>query len=153
LLVLMITVALTYNQYGFTTDEDIDYFKAVRVAKFIASLGGKSEEISKIDGINIYGAMPDILALSLQQLIPTLSFDSRHLVSALFGVAGVYYAYRVGSVFVASAVGFFTALFLACNPMWFGYMFFNAKDIPFAATLFAAFYYCLSALTGRYESP
>ena len=127
--------------------------KAVRVVKFITSLGGNREEILKIDHINIYGAMPDVLALSLQKLIPALSFDSRHLVSALFGVAGVYYVYRVGSAFVAPAVGFFSALFLACNPMWFGYMFFNAKDIPFAATLLAAFYYCLSALTGRYESP
>jgi Dolichyl-phosphate-mannose-protein mannosyltransferase len=151
LLVLTAIVALTYDTYGFTVDESIDYKKAVRVVKFIVTLGGNREEILKVDRINIYGAMPDVLALSLQQLIPALSFDSRHLISALFGVAGVYYVYRVGSAFVAPATGFFSALFLACNPMWFGYMFFNTKDIPFAATVLAAFYYCLTALTDRNE--
>jgi Dolichyl-phosphate-mannose-protein mannosyltransferase len=153
LLVLAAIVALTYDLYGFTIDEDVDYLKALRVVEFIASLGGNSGDALELDQINIYGAMPDILALSLQQLIPALSFDSRHLVSALFGMAGVYYVYRVGTAFITPAVGFFGALFLACNPMWFGYMFFNAKDIPFATTLLAAFFYCLSALTGRYERP
>src|SRR5262249_23985585 len=56
------------------------------------------------------------------------------------------YAYRFSSLFVSPAVGFFAALFLACNPMWFGYMFINLKDIPFATTLFAAAYHCLKAL-------
>jgi dolichyl-phosphate-mannose-protein mannosyltransferase len=151
LFILTATVALTYDRYGFTVDEDVDYLKAVRVVEFIASLGSKSREVLWIDNINIYGAMPDVLAWSLQKFIPALSFDSRHLVSAFFGVGAVYYLYRVGSAFVAPAVGFFSALFLACNPMWFGYMFLNAKDIPFATTLLAAFYYCLCALTGRYE--
>jgi hypothetical protein len=153
LLVLMATVAFTYDLYGFTTDEYTDYVKALRVVRFIASLGSNSRDLLEVDQVNIYGAMPDVLALSLQQLLPALSFDSRHLVSALFGIAGVYYVYRVGCASTTPAVGFFSALFLACNPMWFGYMFFNAKDIPFSTTLLAAFYYCLIALTGRYEAP
>ncbi len=149
---LTIVVALTYDSYGFTTDETVDHIKAVRVVEFLTSLGGNRDEISKLDDINIYGAMPDVLALLLQKLVPALSFDSRHLVSAVFGVIGIYYLYRLGRAFISPAVGFFSALFLACNPMWFGYMFFDAKDIPFAAMLLAALYYCLSALTGRYES-
>src|SRR5262249_1279149 len=121
---LAIIVILTYDKYGFTTDETVDYLKAVLVVRFIASLGTKREKILKIDNIKIYGAMPDVLALALQRFIPLLSFDSRHLVSALFGLTGIYYIYRTGSTFIAPAVGFFSALFLACNPMWFGYMFF-----------------------------
>jgi hypothetical protein len=152
LFVLAIDIALTYGSYGFTTDEAVDHLKAVRVVEFLASFGGNRDEISKVDEINIYGAMPDVLALLLQKLVPSLSFDSRHLVSAMFGAIGVYYLYRLGRAFISPAAGFFGALFLACNPMWFGYMFFNAKDIPFAATLLAALYYCLSALTGRDES-
>jgi hypothetical protein len=138
--------------YGFTTDELVDHLKATRIFEFIASGGSEREQILKIDLINIYGALPDMLALALEKLIPALSFDSRHLVSALFGLAGIYYAYRVGSVFVSPSVGFMTVLLLTFNPMWFGYMFINAKDIPFATTLLAAFYYSLCALTGRDES-
>jgi hypothetical protein len=150
LLILTLTVALTYGMYGFTIDESTDHLKAMRIVEFITSFGRDTEAV-KIDQINIYGAMPDLIALALQRLIPMLSFDSRHLVSALFGLGGVYYLYRVGSVFVGSAVGFFSALFLASNPMWFGYMFLNTKDIPFAATLLAAYYYTLCTLTARYN--
>src|SRR5271166_5222905 len=80
LLILTATIVLTYDMYGFTIDEGTDYLKAVRIVEFITSYG-RNREIFKIDHINIYGAMPDLLALSLQQLIPALSFDSRHLVS------------------------------------------------------------------------
>ena len=150
LLGLVIVVAFTYGMYGFTIDEDVDYLKAARITEFIASSGSKREQILSLDVINIYGAMPDMLAVALQTLIPSLSFDSRHLVSALFGVVGIYYAYRIGSAFIAPRVGFLAALLLAFNPMWFGYMFINAKDIPFAAMLLAAFYYSLCALISGY---
>jgi len=152
LFVLIINVALTYNSYGFTTDESVDHLRALRVVNFLLSFGSHREEISKLDDINIYGAMPDVLAVLLRAIFPALSHDARHLVSALFGVTGVFYLYRFGRTFVSPATGLFGALFLACNPMWFGYMFFNTKDIPFATTLFASLYYCLIALTGRHES-
>src|SRR5215207_3074839 len=96
LFVLLIVTMFTFSMYGFTSDEYVDFQKAARIAKFIASLGNDTEKMLIIDDINIYGGMPDLLALSLQRLIPALSFDSRHLVSALFGVAGFYYVYRLG---------------------------------------------------------
>jgi len=96
-----------------------------------------------------HGAAPDVIALALQKVIPQLSYDSRHLVFALFGVAGIYYLYRFGSKFVSEWTGVFAALFLAATPMWFGYMFINHKDIPFATLLLAASYYSLLALTGQ----
>jgi hypothetical protein len=149
---LILTVAVTFRSYGFTTDEGADNLKAARILRFFASFGRDSREIAGFDShndLNIYGAMPDILALVLQKLIPPLSVDARHLVSASFGLIGIYFLYRTGREFLSPAIGFFAALFLACNPMWFGYMFFNTKDIPFAAMLIAALYYCLCALTGR----
>jgi hypothetical protein len=148
LLALACDVALTFRSYGFTTDEAVDHLKAVRIVDFFASYG-TNRELAKIDEINIYGAMPDLLALVLQKLVPSLSYDSRHLVSAAFGTIGIYYSYRLGRVFISPAAGLFAALLLTCNPMWFGHMFFNAKDIPFAAMLLASLYYCLGALTGR----
>ena len=148
LLILAVDVALTYRSYGFTTDEAVDHLKAVRIVDFFVSHGA-NRELTKVDEINIYGAMPDLLALFLQKLVPSLSYDSRHLVSAVFGTIGIYYVYRLGRAFISPAAGLFAALFLACDPMWFGHMFFNTKDIPFAAMLLAALYYCLDALTGR----
>ena len=96
-----------------------------------------------------HGTAPDVIAMALQKVIPQLSYDSRHLIFALFGVAGVDYVYRLGSKFIDEWTGVFAALFLAVTPMWFGYMFINHKDIPFATLLLAASYYTLLALTGH----
>src|SRR5262249_36491208 len=115
--------ALTYDKHGFAIDEDPGYLRALRTIEFISSAAGKTDDIARFEPLNYYGAMPDVLALLAQRLVPALSFDARHLIGAMFGLGGIYYAYRFSSLFVSPAVGFFAALFLACNPMWFGYMF------------------------------
>ena len=46
-------------------------------------------------------------------------------------------------------VGYLAALFLATNPMWNGYAFFNLKDVPLAALLIATLYYVLIGLSQK----
>jgi hypothetical protein len=87
---LAIAVAFTYGSHGFTTDETVDHIKAARVVRFLISFGGNRDEITNIDRINTYGAMPDAFALLLQKLVPTLS----QLVSAI----DVRYWSRVSAV-------------------------------------------------------
>jgi hypothetical protein len=150
-MVVLITVLLaillaTYDEYGFINDEFRGFRRAQRIFAFFAS-GATTGTLSDIDVF--HGAAPDVLALALQTLIPPLSYDSRHLVSALFGIAGIYYTYRFGSKFVGQWIGVFAALFLATTPLWFGYMFISHKDIPFATLLLASSYYSLLALTGH----
>ena len=146
--VLLTIVLTTFNRYGFTFDEFKGFLRARTVLEFLHP--GRTPFTSQID--MTHGSAPDVLALLLQRLLPPLSYDSRHLVFALFGVAGVYYLYRFGSKFVGEWVGVFAAVFLAATPMWFGYMFINAKDIPFATLLLASSYYSLLVLTGRETS-
>ena len=149
MLALSSVVFATYDQYGFTTDEDRGLVRAERIFAVLSS--GRVTESSEID--LFHGAAPDVIALMLQKLVPTLSYDSRHLVFALFGIAGVYFVYRFGSRWVSEWAGFFAALFLATTPMWFGYMFINHKDIPFATLLLASTHYSLIALTSDSISP
>ena len=67
-------------------------------------------------------------------------------------MVGILYVYKFGSTFASAWTGGFAALFLATTPMWFGYMFINHKDIPFAAMLIASSYYSLVTLTAS-ETP
>ena len=149
LLALLIVVAITFNQYGFTTDERLGFQRASNIYEFLASGAKNTQSVSRFDVFSIYGAMPDVIALALQKCVPELSFDSRHFISALFGVVGVYYLYRLTAVFIGAETGLIAAVLLICNPMWFGYMFFNLKDIPFATTLLASSFYGLVGLTGQ----
>ena len=146
--VLLALVLVTYNRYGFTVDEMEGYARAKQVFHVLTSA-----TMTKPSDIDMFhGAAPDVIALALQRVIPPLSFDSRHFIFALFGVAGIYYVYRFGSKFVSDWTGVFAATFLAATPMWFGYMFINHKDIPFATLLLASSYYSLLALTGQSTS-
>ena len=92
---------------------------------------------------------PEVLALLLQQLLPFLGFDSRHLVAALFGVVGIFYAHRLANYLAGGWAGPVAAVLLALNPMWFGYMFINIKDIPFAVCLLALSYHGLRLLADQ----
>lgn len=143
--ILLVVVLATFGQYGFTVDESKGVGRAQRVLAFLMGGWHANASVSGVD--TFHGAAPDVIALVLQRLIPPLSYDSRHLVCALFGVAGIFYVYRLGSKFAGEWVGVFAAIFLAVTPMWFGYMFINHKDIPFATLLVASSYYCLVALT------
>ena len=111
---------------------------------------GRVAASSEID--LFHGAAPDVIALLLQKLFPTVSYNSRHLVFAVFGIAGVYYVYAFARRWVSELTGLFAALFLAATPMWFGYMFINHKDIPFATLLLASTHYSLIALTYNFVS-
>ena len=148
---LLAVVMVSYASYGFTTDEARGFERASRVYAFLSS-AGNDNRIASFSVANYYGAAPDVLTLLLQKLVPFLSYDARHLVFALFGVVGILYVYKFGSTFASAWTGGFAALFLATTPMWFGYMFINHKDIPFAAMLSASSYYSLVTLTAS-ETP
>ncbi len=146
---LLLIVLATFTKYGFSVDELKGVMRARSVLDFFGS-GGQVGAKSAID--MTHGSGPDVIALMLQKLLPFLSYHSRHLVSAIFGVAGIYYAYRFASRFIGEWAGVFAAVFLAVTPMWFGYMFFNHKDIPFATLLLACLYYALVVLTEQQVS-
>lgn len=69
-----------------------------------------------------------------------------HLLSAIFGILTVLAAYRIGRMFGGRPVGFFSALFLIIFPRFFGHMFMNPKDIPFAWGYLWSLYYILKTL-------
>src|SRR5262245_65293342 len=101
-LALLLIVAATYDQYGFSGDEDRGFRRATHVWEFLSGAGKTVP--STID--MFHGAAPDALALFAQKLAPSLSFDSRHLVDALFGVAGIFFVYGFGREFVGGWTGF-----------------------------------------------
>src|SRR5579871_3615821 len=90
-------VFVTFRDYGFTTDEGNGYQRALNVFKFLASLGQDTSGVSDLNLLSIYGAMPDVTALILQKVFPSLGFDARHFVSGMFGVVGVYYSGRLAA--------------------------------------------------------
>jgi 4-amino-4-deoxy-L-arabinose transferase-like glycosyltransferase len=143
---LLLIVGTTYARYGFGFDDLNGLTRAQHVLDFLGSGGADRAHVGRFTVFNFYGTMPDLLALLLQKILPFLGLDARHLVGGLFGVVGIYYAYRLGDLLDGGWTGPLAALLLACNPMWFGYMFIDLKDVPFAAALLAGSYHALRVL-------
>lgn len=152
MVVLLGLVFTTFPRYEFTTDDVNGYVRANQAFAFLSSAGADHVGVGTFRIVNFYGAMPDVIALALQKAWRPLEYDSRHLVSALFGVIGVFYTWRLGSLLGGIWVGLIAAVLLTFNPIWLGYMFINIKDIPFATALLAASYHALWIL-GREERP
>jgi hypothetical protein len=95
--IVLVVVLSTFHRYGFTTDDENGPRRVAGTVAFLASGGADRESVSQFVHANFYGATPDAVALLLQLAFPVLSFDSRHVVSALFGVGGIYYAFRLGN--------------------------------------------------------
>ena len=147
---LLAVVMVTYASYGFTTDEARGFERASRVYAFLSS-AGNDNRIAEFSVANYYGSAPDVLALLLQSSSPFSPTMPGTSSSLCLGWSGFSMS-QIGSTFVSPWTGGFAALFLATTPMWFGYMFINHKDIPFAAMLIASSYYSLVTLTAS-ETP
>ncbi len=149
---LLALVLTTFHRYGFTTDDVNGFVRAKKTLEFLRSAGADREGVMQFRLTNFYGAMPDVIALALQMKLKILSYDSRHLVSAFFGVTGIFYVFLLGRLSGDKWTGPVAAILLAFNPLWLGYMFINIKDIPFAAALLAASYHSLHIL-GNEQRP
>jgi hypothetical protein len=147
----LLLVAFTFRDYGFTTDELNGYRRALNIYKYLASFGEDRSSVAQFSVYAFYGAMPDVLGLILQNVFPSLGLDARHLVSGLFGTAGVYYAGRIAWMLAGPWTGALAALLLLLCTFWTGYSFMNLKDIPFAASLLGALYSAMRVLDSGNE--
>ena len=95
--------------------------------------------------------MFDGLASIVDHYTPFRVYDTRHLVNALFGLLGLWGVWRLGRLLGAEpsrstkdsggAVGLIALVLCASVPMYYGHMFNNPKDIPFAAGIVWSIYY------------
>jgi 4-amino-4-deoxy-L-arabinose transferase-like glycosyltransferase len=67
------------------------------------------------------------------------------LITACFGLLTILYAYRLGTQLSSTLGGLLSAVFLAFTPVFYGHVFYNPKDIPFAALFVASLYYLYRA--------
>lgn len=69
-----------------------------------------------------------------------------HLLTGLIGIFTAWAAYKIGRKLGGRRVGFLSALFLFLFPHFYGHMFINPKDIPFACAYLWALYFTLKLL-------
>jgi hypothetical protein len=139
-LAVTIAVLVTFTDYGITWDEDVHNHYGVLVLSYYLS-GFTDLRATHWQDLFNYGGGFDMLAAALNTVSPFDTYETRHLLNGLVGVLGLVGVWKLGRRLAGPRAGFLAALFLALTPNYYGQMFNNPKDVPFAAGMVWALYY------------
>lgn len=146
----VVLVVCTFRDYGITWDEVVQDNYGTLILNYYTSFFHDLAATRYIDLYN-YGGLFDFPVVALSRLSPLDHFETRHLLNALVGLFGVAGCWRLGRIAGGPRLGFLAAALLLATPAWYGHMFNNPKDIPFAALFvwaLAAAALCLRGLPG-----
>jgi len=133
-------VLLTFRDYGVTWDEDVHNWYGNFVLDYYLSLFDDRSALHWRDLYN-YGAVFDTIAAALNRVSPIGVYETRHLLNGLVGVLGLIGCCKLAHTIASARAGFIAALFLLLTPNYYGQMFNNPKDIPFAVGIVWSTYY------------
>jgi len=143
--VLLVLALVTFQDYGVTWDEDAQNWYGIAVLNYYLS-GFADHSFMRLYDLFYYGSIFDTTAAALDHISPFGTFETRHLLNALIGVVGIVGTWKLGRALGGPRAGFIAALFLALTPNYYGQMFNNPKDVPFAASMAWALYYLMCAI-------
>jgi hypothetical protein len=133
-------VILTYHDYGITWDEPLHNW----YGNFIIDnyqLFFRDNGSLRWDDMYFYGAAFDIAAATVNRVSFLGTYETRHLLNGLVGVLGLVGCCKLGRAIGGARAGFLATVFLLMTPNYYGQMFNNPKDIPFAAGMVWGTYY------------
>jgi hypothetical protein len=125
-------VLATFDRYGVTWDEDaINWYGVFALNYYLSHF----QDLRALDWLDLtnYGGAFDMSAAALNLVSPFGTYETRHLLNGLVGVVGLVGVWRLARTLGGPRAGFIAALFLLLIPNYYGQMFNNPKDIPFAA--------------------
>lgn len=153
LAVVALLILATFRDYGITWDEELQSQYGLAVVDYYASLF-QDQRYAEIFNLYLYGGMFDGLASLIDRSTPFALYETRHFLNAIFGLLGLWGTWRLARFMGGDLVALLATLFTATTPMFYGHMFNNPKDIPFACGVVWTLYlmvrcYALSYRPGR----
>ncbi|WP_426412876.1 glycosyltransferase family 39 protein [Bradyrhizobium ganzhouense] len=129
-----VTAGLTFRDYGLGWD---DYTHAEYADLLLRMYGSGFRDTSALSFANLYmyGGGFDMVAALLHKILPLELFETRRLVGAIVGVIGLAVTWRLGRRVAGPLAGLAALLLLALCPIFYGHMFMNPKDAPFAVAM------------------
>jgi hypothetical protein len=125
---------LTFRDYGLGWD---DYTHAEYADLLLRMYGSGFRDTGALSFANLYmyGGGFDIAAALLHKIIPLELFETRRLLGAIVGVIGLAVTWRLARRIGGPLAGLAALLLLALCPTFYGHMFMNPKDAPFAVAM------------------
>ena len=132
--IVAVIAALTFRDYGLGWD---DYTHSQYGDLLVSLYASGFADIRAFSLVNLYmyGGGFDLLATLSAKVLPFDLFETRRLVGASVGIVGLFVTWCLGRRLGGPLAGLIALLLLATCPLYYGHMFMNAKDAPFAVAM------------------
>src|SRR3954464_9392215 len=129
-----IIASLTFRDYGLGWD---DYTHAEYAELLLRMYGSGFKDTGALSFANLYmyGGGFDMAAALLHKIIPLELFETRRLLGAAVGLIGLAVTWRLARRVGGPIAGLAALLLLVVCPTFYGHMFMNPKDAPFAVAM------------------
>ncbi len=129
-----LVASFTFRDYGLGWD---DYTHAEYADLLLRMYGSGFRDTGALSFANLYmyGGGFDMAAALLHKIIPLELFETRRLLGALVGIIGLAVTWRLARRVGGPLTGLAALLLLALCPTYYGHMFMNPKDAPFAVAM------------------
>ncbi|TMJ32463.1 MAG: hypothetical protein E6G96_06175 [Alphaproteobacteria bacterium] len=145
LIAVAVAAALTFRDYGLGWDDYTHSQYGDLLLSFFVS-GLRDRRALSWVNLYYYGGGFDLLSAAVAKLSPFTLFETRRLVGAAIGILGLVVTWRLARRIAGPLAGVGTLALLAACPLYYGHMFVNAKDAPFAVTMTVLLYVLVRVL-------
>jgi 4-amino-4-deoxy-L-arabinose transferase-like glycosyltransferase len=149
--VVTLVALLTFRDYGLSWDDYAHAEYGELLLSFYTSGFADKRALSFVN-LYYYGGGFDLLAAALGKILPFSIYETRRLLGAAVGILGMFVTWRIGRRIGGPFAGLLALVLLATCPPFYGHMFINPKDSPFA-TAMAILLLCLVRAFEQYPRP
>jgi hypothetical protein len=134
LCVVGVLALLTFRDYGLSWDDYAHSEYGALLLDFYAS-GLRDQRALSWVNLYYYGGGFDLVAALAAKVLPLPLFETRRLIGAAVGLIGLFVTWRIGRRVGGPLAGLIALVLLAACPVYYGHMFMNPKDSPFAVAM------------------
>jgi len=134
LVILAVIAGITFRDYGLGWD---DYTHSQYGDLLLKLYGSGFADTRALSFVNLYryGGGFDMAAALAAKVLPFGLFETRRLIGAAIGIVGLIVTWRIGRRIGGPLAGLIALVLLAACPLYYGHMFMNPKDAPFAMAM------------------
>jgi hypothetical protein len=133
LVLVCVITAATFRDYGLGWD-DYTHSQYGDLLVSLYSSGFADKRALSFVNLYMYGGGFDLFAALAAKILPFGLFETRRLMGAAVGIVGLFVTWRLGRRLGGPLAGLIGLVLLATCPLYYGHMYINAKDAPFAVT-------------------
>jgi len=141
---LLVLALLTFPDYSVANGEEVQHRYGEFIVAYYTS-GFADRSLFYFGNLYLDGGLFDVVAVLLGYVLPVDIYTIRHVLCAVIGVGGIVAAWATARMLAGPRAGAFAALALSVCGAWYGSMFNQTNDIPFAAAMIGATYFLLRA--------